>query len=336
MKNGLFFTVIISNKNALRWLEKCLNSLKNQTLKKFEVIFIDNASTDKSVEYVHNTFSWIKIIQNKRDLGPGVAMNIAGKKANGKYLFFMNTDSYIDPTTLEDLAYFLNQSKSNDLIELNMKNYEKSNMQDPPYKFGMDIFGYPMPSKKLFYADACGMAVKKSLFDKLEGFDSKFYMYLDDLDFSWRARLVGIMPKLLENLYIYHHTGGTSIATSTHYHKKKSYTSTLSRRYHAQKNNIRALIKNYSFKMLLFVLPISIVLAIIEGWLYLFRGNLNGFIIIHKSLIWNILNIKDTLIERNKIQTIRTIEDSEIIAYCEKKIAKIHSFKTHGVPKLMT
>src|SRR3989344_59042 len=145
MSQKPFFSVIISNKNALRWLDKCFTSLKNQTYKGFEVIFIDNFSTDRSVEFVTKTFPWVKVIRNPTDLGPGVAMNIAASEALGKYLFLMNTDSYIDNDTLEKLSKVLKKNPDYEIVELAMKNYEKTNMKDPAYKFGMDIFGYPMP-----------------------------------------------------------------------------------------------------------------------------------------------------------------------------------------------
>ncbi len=331
---ALLFSVIISNKNAKKWLRKCFTSLKNQSYKNFEVLFIDNASTDDSVIYVKKKFPWVKVLINKTDLGPGVAMNIAEKKASGKYLFLMNTDSYIDPNTFKKLAVYLKNHSSHDLVELNMKNYEKTNMKDPPYKFGMDIFGYPMPSDKLFYADACGLIIKKSLFELLEGYDRTFYMYLDDLDFSWRARLIGKEIYLLDSIYIFHHTGGTSIPTSSQYHLVHSYTTTFNRRYHAQKNNLRTLIKNYSLINLVWTLPISVFLASAEGFLYLFKKNPYGWLMLHKAIWWNIVNLPDTLKERRKIQSQRKVSDSVIWRYCEKKFAKLYSLRSHGIPNL--
>lgn len=334
MKKTPFFSVIIPNKNSLKWLNKCLSSLKNQTFKNFEMIFIDNASTDQSVEFVKSKFPFVKVSVNTSDVGPGISMNIGARIASGKYLFLMNADSYIEADALEKLAYVLKRHPDYQLMELNMKHYDKTNINDKPYKFGMDIFGYPMPSDKLFYADACGLVITKSLFNKLGGFDETFYMYLDDVDFSWRARLVGTDIYLLENIYIYHHTGSTSIPTSSYYHKKYTYTTTLNRRYHAQKNNLRALIKNYSLQNLLWALPASTIFASVEGFLYLFKGNLKGFIVMHQAILWNCLNMRDTLHERTKIQSQRKVSDKVILDFCEKKVAKIHSFLSHGIPLL--
>lgn len=332
MKKNPTYSIIISNKNALKWLDKCFTSLREQTYKDFEVIFIDNASTDNSVKFVRNKFSSVKIILNDTDLGPGVAMNIAASKSLGKYLLLMNTDSYLDRNALEKISQTLKSHPEYEVAELNMKNYEKTNMTEKPYKFGMDIFGYPMPSDKLFYGDACGLVIAKKLYDTLGGFDKKFYMYLDDLDFSWRARLLGKEIQLLEDIYIYHHTGGTSVPTSSHYHQQNTYTTTLNRRFHAQKNNLRSLIKNYSLSTLWWTLPISISLAIIEGWLYLTKGNIEGFKAMHKAIWWNVVNLHDTLKERKKIQSSRVVSDKQIFKYCEKKIAKIHSYRRHGIP----
>jgi hypothetical protein len=133
----------------------------------------------------------------------------------------------------------------------------------------------------------------------------------------------------LENIPMYHFGGGTSVTTQA---KKNSYTTTAGRRYHAQKNNLRALIKNYSLSYLVWTLPISILLALGEAYLYLLRGNVSGFIAIHKALYWNCTHIGNTLAARKKIQSSRKVDDDEIFKNVVKLISKFESFKFHGVP----
>ncbi len=332
MSKKPFFSVVISSKNSLKWLNKCFTSLQNQTFKNFEVILVDNASTDKGVAFVEKKFPWVKIVLNTVDQGPGIANNIGAKNSTGEFLFLMNTDSYLDDDGLEKLHKLLITNLNFNIVEINMKNYEKSNMDSPIYLFGMDIFGYPMPSKKPFYADVCGAAIRASLFKKLRGFDKTFYMYLDDLDLSWRARMLGEKVHMIDNIYIYHHTGGSSIATSTQYHEKNTYTTTYNRRYNAQKNNLRCILKNYSVLMIILTLPISTLLALGEGWLYLLKGNVQGFFIMHQAIWWNIVNFNSTMLERNLVQSARKVSDIEVIKYCEFGIAKLHSLRSHGVP----
>ncbi len=334
MNKRPFISVIISNKNALKWLNKCLLSLKKQTYKNFEVIFVDNTSSDKSVEFVQKKFPWVRLVVNKKDLGYAGANNVGAQHAKGTYLFLMNTDAYLEPWVLQKLTETITKNPKYHLLQINVKKYDKSNIPDKYLIFSMDYFGYPIGTNgkgEIFYSDGSAMVVVRELFLKLGGFDNKYYMYLEDMDFSWRARLVGEQVYFLKDIFLYHNTGGTSLPSVIINH---SFTTTYNRRFNAQKNSIRTIIKNYSLINLLWSLPISLLLALGEGILYLVRGNTKGFITLHKAILWNLLNLSNTLKERNKIQRIRKVPDSEIFKYMIMTISKYHSYRSHGIPHL--
>src|SRR3990167_8345343 len=101
--NDPLISVIITNKNALKWLEKCLSSLEKQTFKNFEVVFVDNVSTDGSIKYVEKAFPQVRIIRNKKDLGFAGANNVGVEHAKGQYVFLINTDTELFPDTMEAL-----------------------------------------------------------------------------------------------------------------------------------------------------------------------------------------------------------------------------------------
>lgn len=156
-------------------------------------------------------------------------------------------------------------------------------------------------------------------------------MYLEDLDLAWRARLLGNEVFFLSGIHAYHFGGSTTTPTKL---QGRRYITSSVRRYHAQKNNLRSLIKNYSFANLVWALPVSVALASIEGWLYLLKGNLSGFYLLHKAILWNVFNIIDSLRQRGYIQHLRTVTDEQILRHCYRGISKINSFFLHGIPSM--
>lgn len=330
MKKQPLISVIITNKNAYKWLDTCITSLKNQTFQDFEVVFVDDGSTDNSLEYVKKKYGWMTILENLENVGFARANNTGAAASQGKYLLILNTDAYLENDTLKKIAEYIKKYPDHKMMQLDVRHYDKKPFTGLNPHTSIDIFGYPIGSKTFFYADACAMVISRDLFFKLRGFDEKHFIYLEDVDLSWRARLIGENIYFMHGIYAYHYGGGTSNATTQS--KGKKHATTLKRRYDAQKNNIRMLIKNYSFFNMLWTVPVSILLASLEGWLYLFSGNLRGFIVLHKAIIWNIFNIGDSLKYRQWVQQTRTVDDREIKKLMSKTISKLHSLLNHGIP----
>ena len=330
-----FLSLIMTNKNAYKWLDKCLSSIDSQSFKDFEVIFVDNCSTDNSIKFVATKYPWVKIIKNYKDLGFSGGNNLGVSHSKGEYLLLLNTDTYLNKDSLKVLIKSIHKNGPDNIYQMDLRFYDQSNINGKPLKLGMDIFGYPIGDGKFFYAEGSALAIKKKLFDSLGGFDDKFYMYLEDVDLCWRARLMGTDIIFVPKAYVFHFGGGTSSQPSTFQNQKTlGYATTMDRRFHAQKNNIRSLIKNYSFFNLLWSLPLSILMALVEGWIYLFKGNYAGFIALHKSIWWNLMNIKSALKLRRQIQKNRRIKDREILRLCDWKISKLQTLMLYGVPKV--
>lgn len=331
MRNTPLISIVITCHNAYKFLDKCFSSLRTQTFKDFEVVFVDNDSPDQSLEFIKRKYPETVIVESLKDLGFAGANNLGATVTKGKYLFLLNADTYLDPDTMLKLSKYLKRHPDCHIGQMDIRNYTKTNLKDPPFTFNIDRFGYPIAPGNIFYADGAGIIITRELFFKLRGFDERFYMYLEDLDLSWRARLIGEDVHILEGIYVFHYAGGTSVSTQL---KQGNYTTSYRRRYDAQKNNLRSLIKNYALSTLIWTLPTSILLASAEGWLYLLKGNLRGFYLLHKAIWWNLVNIKDTLSARREIQGMRKISDKVILDYADKRISKFHSLLLHGVPRV--
>jgi len=327
-----FLSIIMTNKNACKWLDRVFSSLEKQVFRNFELIFVDNRSTDDSIRFVSHKYPWAKIIKGKKDLGFSGGNNLGAARAKGEYLLLLNTDTYLNKDSLSILIDSIKKNGPNNIYQMDLRFYNKSNINGKALKLGIDRFGYPIGDSQFFYAEGSALAIKRTVFNELDGFDEKYYMYLEDVDLCWRARLMGIKVIFVPKAYVFHYGGGTSQMSTPQ--KGIKYKTTMSRRYHAQKNNIRSLIKNYSLANLLWSLPVSLLLASMEGWIYLAKGSLTGFIALHKAILWNIINIKSALVLRHNIQKKRIVADNEILKLCDKRISKFQSLKLYGVPKM--
>ena len=103
----MFCSILISNYNKSKYLEKCLNSVFNQTYNDYEVIFSDNNSSDRSYE-ISSKYSNLKILQSERssNSSPLNQINVIEKAFNiskGEYIFLLDSDDYFEQTKLEKI-----------------------------------------------------------------------------------------------------------------------------------------------------------------------------------------------------------------------------------------
>ena len=97
-------SIIVLNWNNNQDLEVCLNSLTKQTYLNYEVIVVDNASTDDSVELVKKKFLNFRLIENKENYGFAKGNNIGINQANGKYVITLNNDTKVDSKWIEEFV----------------------------------------------------------------------------------------------------------------------------------------------------------------------------------------------------------------------------------------
>src|SRR3989344_5565417 len=275
MSKPPLISIIITDFNAKRWLDKCISSIKTQKFIDYEIVFVNDGSTDGSFEYVKKKFPDCIFVNNITNVGFASANNAGATVARGEFLFFLNADTYLEIDTLQKLEQSLKKNPKIHYAQLDIRRYDKANMDGEACTFQIDRFGYPIWSgreENPFYADAAAMIIKKDLFFKIGGFDERFYIYLEDLDLAWRARLVGEEVYYLPKIYVYHFAGGTSVSTQI---KEGTYATTIRRRY-------------------------------------------------------------DALKQRETVQDLRTVHDSVIYLHVDKRISKIASFFTHGIPSMKT
>lgn len=104
-------SIVIVNYNAKEYLKKCLDSIFDSNFKNFELIVVDNASKDGSLEELNKLGRKIQLIANKKNIGFSAANNKGIKKAKGRYLLFLNPDTSVFPNIFEYLIKFMDKNK---------------------------------------------------------------------------------------------------------------------------------------------------------------------------------------------------------------------------------
>ena len=231
--------VVIVNINSGRLLEKCVNSLYFSNLERInlEIIVVDNNSTDKSTQLTKLNDSRLKLIKNNKNRGFGYACNQGVKILNTDYILFLNPDTEVKSNTIRESIRFLeNNEKVSVLGALHRDEngeVKQSCSRTPTPKLVLnDIFGLSKLFPKIFtpstlmvnfdyntssFVDqvmGAYMLMKRKVFIELNGFDTRFFVYYEDADFAYRARLKGYNSYYNSEIEIIHHGRGTTKSIS--------------------------------------------------------------------------------------------------------------------------
>ena len=258
-------TVIVVNWNGKQHLEDCFSSLLKQDYPALEIIMVDNASNDGSVEFAKKKFSSIKIIKNQINIGFGPAVNKGMAIGKGEYLLFLNNDISLEPDCISKLTKSMEISDIGGAIP-KILFFDK---RDVINSFGVDVNYVGIACPRLIYEKdskslkeeevPCGgiFMLHRNIVEKLGGFDESIFFYHEDHDLSWRIRLLGM--KLIANpkAVIYH---------KYHFSRNKN------KFYYSEKNRLYLLLKNYSLKTLIFIFPALFLVETSQICFSLFNG----------------------------------------------------------------
>jgi len=289
--------------------------------KNYEIIFIDNNSTDNSIDFVEKNYNNVRIIKNPRDYGFAKANNIAASKARGKYLAFLNIDTVVDENWLSELVKIAESSDDIGIVvskhyyyhDKSLINYAGGNC-DKYLKTGH--VGLNKRDNKILnsqrdtsYACFAAALMKRKLYEKIGLFDPYYYAFCEDLDLSLRTWIAGYRVVYAPKSFIYHKTGQIL--------GKKSPR----KKYFLERNRLRTLLKNYELKSLFIIFPRYIVKRI--GIIFRFLLKLNSDAFFHgyiylKSICWNVIYIRSLLKYRKIIQYYRKNSDKILFQILKK------------------
>lgn len=296
-------SVIVVNWNGKEHLEDCFTSLKEQNYAPLELLLIDNASVDGSVEYMKKHFPMVNILVNPENVGFGPAINKGIDHSRGDYVLFLNNDLYLDEHCVEKMVDMIEGERVGAVVPkiLYFNDRKKIN------SFGNIINYLGLACPKYFDEEdglkmqveetACGgiFLMKRELFKQVGGFDRDFFMYHEDHDLSWRIRLMGEKLMVNPEAVMYHK-----------YHFSKSPR----KFYYSEKNRIQLLLKNYQLKTLLLILPGLMVVELAE---FCFALTTGWFVLKCRSYLEIVCSLPSILKKRRVVQNLRRVSDNEIV-----------------------
>ncbi len=267
---GCRLSVIILNYNGERWLQRCLDSLRAQTIfDQLQIILADNASSDNSEQLgrpIVESWPGGVFLQHGQNLGYCEGNNRAAEAACGRYLLFLNNDTWLEPGCLEQLLTEVERVGADAAGPL-ILNYEDDTFQSLG-AFGFDIFGLAckrapaVQTRDVFMPEGCAYLIRRDLFQRLGGFDPQFFMFADELDLSWRLWIAGHRAVAVPSARL-HHRGAAQVNPAGGGVTVEFRTSD-TKRFYANRNNLLALLKN-ARNLLLLLVPLQLGLLALEA-----------------------------------------------------------------------
>lgn len=250
-------SVVIVNWNSREELRACLSSLKSQTHQDLEIIIVDNGSSDGSAEMVSADFPQCRLIRQTENLGFAEGCNRGIEAATGPWIAMLNNDCVADsnwaralveaaghahPTCgmLQSLLLFLDRPTTINStgIELTAHGAGRDRDRDRSRTTAEVLTAQP-----IFCPTAGAAAYRRTMLDAIRlstgYFDRDYFMYLEDLDLGWRARLAGWSAQFVPDSIAFHKWHGSSDR-----HSRAWLTTTV------RINRIRTLLKNASFRFM--------------------------------------------------------------------------------------
>ena len=335
-------SVVIVNHNGIEFVDTCLSSVLGNNYPHFEVIFVDNGSTDGSLDYAKANFGnnpRLSFIENAASLGPAVGRNRGIAKAVGKYVIFLDNDTEVDKSWITELVMVLETDQNIGAAQSKLLRTEPRNVFDYAGDY-LTPFGFLSERARstqdkgqfdyiceIFSAKSAASVIRKDVLDKIGGFDEDFYMYLEETDLCWRVWLSGHRVVFIPRSVVYH-AYGTKKKQNTRYYPEYVL------RYLGCRNYISTLIKNLGCVSLIKILPLHIASWLLLSAMYLFKLKLRDAFWVVKAVFWNLTNIR-LFKKRFFIQcNIRKVKDSQIMPkimisrplkyYFEKAISYIY------------
>jgi hypothetical protein len=329
--------ILIVAYNAKAYLSDLFQSLlqTNYPKESLALFIVDNASTDGTIEYIDSLrvepsrstkgfssegstliteiFSQITVIKNRENLGFAKGNNIAAEAAEyfrPDYLALLNQDTIVDPNWIQELVETAERDSKIGVVQSRLMLWPDTNRIN---SIGNEIhflgFGFcrgyrdklPTPNSELRteipYASGAAMLVRNDLYKQIGLFDPDYFMYHEDMDFCWRARLMGFKIVLAPASVVFH---------------KYSFSKSIKKYYFMERNRFLTIFKNYRLATLLLLAPWLTIMevglffqSLATGW---WREKLRVYGFFFKSSTWRMIRQK-----RKESQLLRKQKDRDIV-----------------------
>lgn len=265
-------SVVIPNFNGIAFLDSVLASLEGQTLNNFEVILVDNGSTDGSCSFVTANYPWVHLIELSENFGFCGAVNAGIRAAKAPYVLLLNNDTEVKEDFVEEMLAAIRRHKNAFSCGARMVQYHDRDKLDDVGNYycalgwsfargrGKDIHAYETEDR-IFSACAGAAIYRKKILEKIGYFDEEHFAYLEDTDIGYRARIYGYENWYAPKAIVYHVGSGTS---GSRYNQFKT-------RY-SSRNNIYLIYKNMPLLQIILNLPFLVAGFLVKFLFFAVKG----------------------------------------------------------------
>lgn len=208
-------SVILVNYNSMPHLDVCISSVLKQTYPNFEIIFVDNNSSDGSLEYARRKFPQLVFVANNMNLGYAGGINSGLARATGDYIAPLNIDTEVSPDWLAIMVNFLNQNPRTGLVTPKILLFnDRSKVNAMGSNIHVTGLGFcrglnkpddnSIEPQKVSGVSGCSYLVRRELLEQMGGAPEECFMGNDDVVLSWLVNLMDYDMYCIPQSVVYH------------------------------------------------------------------------------------------------------------------------------------
>ncbi|HWY28541.1 MAG TPA: glycosyltransferase family 2 protein [Candidatus Sulfotelmatobacter sp.] len=315
-KRDPLVSIIVVTYNGHEVITECLESIKALRWPKREVIVVDNASSDNTLERVSRIMPTSHIIRLSANRGYGGGANVGAREAKGEILLFANQDVSLDERFLDGIISTMNADDSIGVCGGIVIAWDKSWLVSTgqiferltgyglDYGFGSLDLNLRRETDEVFSPNGAAFAVKRETFLKIGGFDEDLFMYFDETDLAWRARMAGARIVCSSDSLVRHKID-----------RGRAY-STLSR-YYIDRNSLLSATRNYGFRNIILYVPVSLGMRVAGAAILILSGRSDHARSMAMAIRDFLVRFPKTWRKRHTVQSTRKLTDKQVM---EKKV----------------
>lgn len=245
-------SVIVLNWNGKDYVGECLESIQKQTFAGWELILLDNGSTDGSADYIHSSFSsWVRLLRSPQNLGFAGGNNLAIREARGRYVALINNDAQADVRWLEELVRVAEAEPCAGMWASKIYLWGRGKLLDNAgqliYRDGLNRGrgrlemdrGQFDNLEEVLFPSGCAALYRREMLEEVGLFDEDFFAYADDTDLGLRGRMAGWKCLYVPTAVVHHRYS----QSSGRYSPFKAF--------HVERNRVWILLKYFPLSMIL-------------------------------------------------------------------------------------
>jgi GT2 family glycosyltransferase len=225
-------SIVILNYKTKDLTLACIDSIHKEykeeiDSEKIEIILVDNNSADSSVSSFKKISSKIRLVESAENLGFAKGCNLGAEFAEGKYLLFLNSDTEVKDKGFLKMTEYLSGNERMGILGGKLRNIDGS-VQKSCGKFyslfnlalmllGFERFGFlrysPKTSQKVDWVSGASLMIKKDVFEEIGKFEKNLFMYIEDMELCFRAKLRGYNTFFYKEVEIIHKERGSGNKT---------------------------------------------------------------------------------------------------------------------------